>query len=141
MIRAEITQAGDAGAADELVAGVLLDDELKLTVEPAHEGLQLEWIRQLVLPAASQPGGLLSLEADPIAWTRALPKLLHDPRLMAEIVEDDFEPAPPVGDSTIDPDPNQPFSEVLQGAVDAGALHPAVASLNEGVEAAQSDVS
>lgn len=130
MIRAEITQVGEAGAADELVASVFLDDNMQLSIEPAREGIQLEWIRQLVVPERNQPD--LSLEKDPLNWVRALPRMLHDPHLLAEIVEDDFVPCPDAIEAAAAPALRRSFEEVLKEAIDSGALHPSVAAQSEG---------
>lgn len=135
MIRIEITETTVGSAGPALAGTVLLDDELELTWETTTPGTSFGWLTQeLTFPDATSDRAI-TFESDPIRWARLLPAMLRNPALLAEIVEDTFEPpmAPlkpaPAHEPT---DKATPFDELLRAAAADGRLNPAVAVAHEG---------
>lgn len=136
MIRIEITETLFASPGPVLVGTVLLDDKLELTCEAAKPDVSFDWLTEELSFPNIETGQRITFDSDPIRWARLLPAMLRNPQLMAQIIEDTFEPKNPFPAAVRVPavvKESIPFGEQLRLAVAAGHLDASV--LDAAVEA------
>lgn len=125
MISIEITETLFESPGPVLVGTVLLDDKLELTCEAAKPDISFDWLTEELSFPDIETGQRITFDSDPIRWARLLPAMLRNPQLMAEIIEDTFEPKNPLPAAVRAPaavKESIPFVEQLRRAVAAGHL-------------------